>query len=635
MNTRIFILFLGVLALLCCCVDSAAALEPPEFLLTWGSNGTAAGDFRRPWGIAVDGNGIVYVADSDNDRIQKFDALGTYLLEWGSVGTAAGEFRRPDGVAVDDSGYVYVADYDNDRIQKFDGTGSHVLEWGSTGSGNGQFRRPRGVAVDNSGYVYVSEQDNDRIQKFNSSGVFLLTWGSNGTGDGQFTDPHGIAVDADGDLYVADAGNDRIQKFNSTGLFLAKWGVNGTNDGEFRNPHDVAFDSVQRVYVTDFDNNRIQMFDQVGTFLAAWGTNGNGDGMFLGPHGIAIDSADHLFVTDENNHRVQVFIVSSVSPMIQSIADIGNDQGRQVRVDFTADSHDVAGSASAVLQYECFRRIDTLPMAPFGGESPFAGAAAQTMLLGWEFVGAVPAHAESVYSMVVPTLADSTINQGMQWSVFFVRAATGLPGTFFDSEPDSGYSVDNLSPAEPGGLAGSYGGDTTPYVWGTTLTWDSNQEADFFAYRLYRGESEAFVPGPGNLLASQYVEGYFDPGLPGGYYYKLAAVDHNGNVSPYAVLAPQDITGVPDEFVLTFALRVIENPVTARSVRVSFELPDDVPATLDLYDLAGRLVARRDVTGIGRRTVDLAGDRPLASGMYLVRLTQGVYTRTDRVVVVQ
>jgi len=97
----------------------------------------------------------------------------------------------------------------------------------------------------------------------------------------------------------------------------------------------------------------------------------------------------------------------------------------------------------AVLHYEVLRRVDPLP----------AGAATPAKLDGWDFVAAVPAHGDNIYSVVVPTLADSTIAQGMHWSVFLVRAATATPLTFFDSPPDSGYSVDNLAPAPPSGLA--------------------------------------------------------------------------------------------------------------------------------------------------------------------------------------
>jgi tripartite motif-containing protein 71 len=89
------------------------------FLTTWGSSGSGNGQFSLPEGVATDGSGHVYVADTNNDRIQKFDASGTFLTTWGSVGSGNGQFDSPIGVATDGSGNVYVADTFNHRIQKF------------------------------------------------------------------------------------------------------------------------------------------------------------------------------------------------------------------------------------------------------------------------------------------------------------------------------------------------------------------------------------------------------------------------------------------------------------------------------------------------------------------------------------
>jgi tripartite motif-containing protein 71 len=135
-----------------------------------------------------------------------------FALKWP---TSQWYVSRPHGIAVDASGNIYVADTLNHRIQKFDSSGNLVTKWGSEGTGDGQFISPIGVAVDTSDNVYVADSDNHRMQKFNSDGTFLAKWGSYGTGDGQFNYPTGVAVDASGNVYVADSSNDRIEKFNS------------------------------------------------------------------------------------------------------------------------------------------------------------------------------------------------------------------------------------------------------------------------------------------------------------------------------------------------------------------------------------------------------------------------------------
>ena len=178
----------------------------------WVDNGNrriqkfdSSGNFLRMWGWNVKGGGVFEICTAAE------------TCQAGTSGSGDGQFLFPRGVGVDSSGNVYVAETGNHRIQKFDSNGTFLTKWGSQGSGDGQFDYPTGVAVDGSGNVYVEERDNDRIQKFDSTGNFLAKWGSQGSGDGQFQNPTGMAVDSSGNVYVADRHNHRIQKFDSNG----------------------------------------------------------------------------------------------------------------------------------------------------------------------------------------------------------------------------------------------------------------------------------------------------------------------------------------------------------------------------------------------------------------------------------
>ena len=117
-------------------------------------------------------------------------------------------------MAVDSLGNVYVADSDNNRIQKFNSNGTYIIQWGTNGYGNGQFNFSSGVAVDSLGNVYVADSWNSRIQKFNSNGTYITQWGTGGTRNGQFYYPEGVAVNTLGKVYIADTGNHRIQEFS-------------------------------------------------------------------------------------------------------------------------------------------------------------------------------------------------------------------------------------------------------------------------------------------------------------------------------------------------------------------------------------------------------------------------------------
>ncbi len=210
-------------------VRSVGAESQPGFIRVWGSTGSGNGQFDAPYNVAVDSAGNIYVADSDNNRIQKFDRTGTFITKWGSFGIGIGQLSCPSGVAVDNRTTVYVADTCNHRIEKFTSTGTYLGQLGDSspnpGDGDGQFYYPSGVAVDSNGNVYVADTSNNRIQKFDSYGHFLIKWGSFGISLGQFYSPVGVVVDSAGNIYVADTANNRIQEFGYSS-FAADLSVN-------------------------------------------------------------------------------------------------------------------------------------------------------------------------------------------------------------------------------------------------------------------------------------------------------------------------------------------------------------------------------------------------------------------------
>lgn len=274
--------------------------------ILWGSYGTGNGQFDSPFGVAVDASGNVYVSDTNNGRIQKFDAQGAYVTQWGGSGN--GLFEIPYGVAVDGSGNVYVADPRNNRIQKFDSSGTLLTQWDAYGSGDRNTAYwLYGVAVDVLGNVYVADVVNHRIQKFDSNGTLLTQWGAQGSGAGQFSYPTGVAVGASGNVYVSDKSNHRIQKFNSEGTYLTQWGSYGTVAGQFYYPMGVAVDAEENVYVSDGWNNRIQKFDSNGTYLTQWGSLGSDAGQFWQPFGAAVDASGNVYIAEWVNHRIQKF----------------------------------------------------------------------------------------------------------------------------------------------------------------------------------------------------------------------------------------------------------------------------------------------------------------------------------------
>jgi aldose sugar dehydrogenase len=250
---------------------------------TWGSYGQGRDSrFNAPEGIAVDQQGNVYVVDTDNDRIQKFSANGTFIGELGRHGVRNGTFKNPEGIALDQQGNVYVVDTGNNRIQKFSANfsgnfsanspnGTYLAQWGKHGvEPDSRFNAPEGIAVDRRGNVYVVDTGNNRIQKFSANGTFLGKFGSFGTNDTSFDAPEGIALDQQGNVYVVDTGNNRIQKFSANGTFIGKFGSFGPDENQFKYPSAAAVDSQGNIFIADTSNNRVSVIrtlpeGQVGT----------------------------------------------------------------------------------------------------------------------------------------------------------------------------------------------------------------------------------------------------------------------------------------------------------------------------------------------------------------------------------
>lgn len=242
-----------------------------SFVRMWGIAGSCHSQFSSPHGITVSPDGdMVYVADSTNHRVQVFRSIdGSFVSTWGN-GPAQwqhqGQFTSPYGIAASNGDMVYVADTNNQRMQVFRNKGTFVRMWGSGGpgsNGQGQFHKPTGIAVSPDGaFVYVADTNNHRIQVFRSDGTFVRTWGSYGQGQGQFYSPNGIAVSSDGDmLYVSDSSNHRIQVFRSDGTFAYMWGVKGSDPGQFNEPFGIAVSPDGCLLcVTESANQRVQVF---------------------------------------------------------------------------------------------------------------------------------------------------------------------------------------------------------------------------------------------------------------------------------------------------------------------------------------------------------------------------------------
>jgi len=230
----------------------------------------------------------------------------------------------------------------------------------------------------------------------------------------------------------------------------------------------------------------------------------------------SVQAIDHSFA----GSAFSVEKAFGAMPLITSIADVGNDQGRQVRIQWVRSFLDAPAASPLVTGYAIYRRVDAYKTR-VPNKSGDAGPLPAAFPPGtWDYVNTVPARGNESYSVVAPTLCDST-SAGTCLSVFVVTGLTSSPQTYFDSEPDSGFSADNLAPAAPQNLLAMVTASSRVMV-----SWDDVGDSDFNFYTIYRGLTSGFQPNASNRLGFA-TDAEFDDSIlePGVYYYKVTAVD--------------------------------------------------------------------------------------------------------------
>jgi len=233
----------------------------PEIAITnafESRSGDALGLFSRPRGIATDSKGFFYVADTDNARVQKFDADGKFVAVIGSAGAFDGQMKEPNGLAIDRSGNIYVTDSHNHKLMKYGPDGKFLKEWKGPDSG---FYGPRDIAIGPNEQLYVIDQGRTRIARFDpATESFNIVWGSSGPGEGQFSETTGITL-ANDKVVVADLGNRRIQVFDLNGVFIRQWEVPSWEKSAMEYPDVVYDEQGKRLYVTSGKTNELLAFD--------------------------------------------------------------------------------------------------------------------------------------------------------------------------------------------------------------------------------------------------------------------------------------------------------------------------------------------------------------------------------------
>jgi hypothetical protein len=339
------------------------------------------------------------------------------------------------------------------------------------------------------------------------------------------------------------------------------------------------------------------------------------------------------------------------APVITSILDKSGDQGGWVRMEWNRSRLDL-GVLSPIEDYSIWRMLPEEQTAMLFAEGekvsdmPYidqeSGGAfyyfteVNGTTYGWEYIDMIPADGSGHYTYDAPTMYDScATTDGLHH--FKVIAHTIVQTKFWESRPDSGYSVDNLAPNQPSGTKAEQSFNPE----GLKLTWNANHEIDLSHYKIYRGDPEAMMLNREIVLATTEDTTYFDDEWRWyhNYYYKISAVDHNGNESSPDSTGRDDVTGdeIPPAPKTTYLDHNFPNPFNPATT-ILFGLKEPAFVSLCVYDVSGRLVrtlvSGERVAGIYKEQWNGLDNkrRAVASGVYFYRLHAGTFLQTKKMV---
>lgn len=233
-------------------------------------------------------------------------------------GKLQGQVRAPRGIFADAKGMIYVADTGNDRIQIFKADGSFDNMFGESGSGEGQFKQPSSVAVNSKGNIYVADTKNKMVKAFNKDGMFLFTMGP-ALGGVTLANPVSVRCDENKNVYILDSVLKKVIVTDAMGKFLRVW----DDSGNLQDPASLAYDGKGFFYILDKGSFNVKIFDDAGSFNASFFAKGKGERELWAPQALAFRN-DKIYISDPENVRIQSFAISYLPPPPAEVkADVG------------------------------------------------------------------------------------------------------------------------------------------------------------------------------------------------------------------------------------------------------------------------------------------------------------------------
>jgi len=266
--------------------------------------------FSGPGGVAIDGNGNVYVSDSNNNAVREIVAAGGYA----TVNTFQISMNFPNGIAVDGAGNVFVADTFNQNVMEIETSNNDAVRLWATG-----FDAPYGIAVDGSGNVYVADFATNTVKEMlalngavpSSPTILTLASGLDG--------PDGVAVDGSGDVFVANYNSSTVQEIVAVNGSIPASPTIKTIGSGFSGPSNLSVDAAGNVFLADSNNNLVKEILAAGGYTTVL-TLGSG---FNSPQAVTVDKKGNLVVADAGNNAVELLNYSTTPSLSFASTQVG------------------------------------------------------------------------------------------------------------------------------------------------------------------------------------------------------------------------------------------------------------------------------------------------------------------------
>jgi sugar lactone lactonase YvrE len=232
-----------------------------KFIAAWGQKGQGPGEFSEPQAISVDPSGYLYIADTQNHRIQRFDSNGNFISEKGGFGWEPEQFNEPVALSTRNGLDVFVADYNNSRIVRYDKDLNFISFFSSRENEyeDYQFGFPSGVDLSTHGELFCLDRENNRILKWDGQGNPQISFGDFDAGEGRLVEPQKLLVTPSGNVMVSDTEPGRIVVYDIHGNFIFVFG-----EGLLEKPAGMTCTDAGILWICDTELQTMFLFKESG-----------------------------------------------------------------------------------------------------------------------------------------------------------------------------------------------------------------------------------------------------------------------------------------------------------------------------------------------------------------------------------